>query len=479
VKIRSLFSLATFAVGALALALMVADRFFETRELIRDRVAIRAETIAELVGGMVKPQLRRGEPVAELPLQALADMPDLDYLLVSDVRGRIVHSSGRAPAQLDKERPTDRVPAEYRLRDGGAALGTVLLGISLQSVNHQLRLFLWRGVALALAALVLLALVSWWLGALLGRSLKRFVQALERFDSSLLEATPPVLRDSELDRVLVAFQGLHLRLRREEVRRKETEKLKNDLANMMVHDLKQPLTVFKTVLWLIRDSGGPRVPGGPEGEALDMADKAVTRLSAMIEDLLQIARLSDAAAPIQKGRILLGPLLDECGEESRLIVEHSGRTFQRVQEGDAAGCWLYGDRSLIKRLIGNLILNAIDHSPQGAAVTFGARPCPDPCRVEVFVHNAGPAIPKAHLGAIFRKFATFGESVRNVGLGLAFCKMAAEKHAATIAVSSEDKTGTAFCVRFLVGQAQASAPAPAELLIPSAPGAPGGARHGG
>jgi signal transduction histidine kinase len=192
----------------------------------------------------------------------------------------------------------------------------------------------------------------------------------------------------------------------------------------------------------------------------------------MIEDLLQIARLSDAAAPIQKGRILLGPLLDECGEENRLIVEHSGRTFQLVKAEDAAGRWLHGDRSLVKRLIGNLILNAIDHSPQGAAVTFGARPCADSCRVEVFVHNDGPAIPQAHLGAIFRKFTTFGESARNVGLGLAFCKMAAEKHAAAIAVSSEDQTGTIFCVRFLVGQTTAAAPA-------RALGEPAGAFHAG
>jgi len=450
---------------------MVADRFFEARDLVRDRIAIRGDTIAEMVQGLVQPQLRRGEPVSELPLQTLADLPDLDYLMVSDAQGRIVHSSTRAPAQLAGERARDRYPVELRMQgDGGAALGTILLGLSLQSVNHRLRLFLWRGVALALVALVLLALVSWWLGALLGRSLKRFVQALERFDSSLLEAPPPVLRDSELDRVLKAFQELHLRLRREEAKRKETEQLKNDLANMMVHDLKQPLTVFKTVLWLLRESGAQRASGGPEGEALDMADKAVTRLSAMIEDLLQIARLSDAAAPIPKGRILLGPLLDECGEESRLIVEHSGRDFRLVKEGDAADRWLHGDRSLIKRLIGNLILNAIDHSPQGAAVTFGARTCADPGRVEVFVHNDGPAIPKAHLGAIFRKFATFGESVRNVGLGLAFCKMAAEKHAAAIAVRSEDRSGTVFCVRFLVGPAVAPAPEPRE---------PAGARHAG
>ena len=450
-RLQNLFSLATFSIGSLGLAALIADRALATRDVMVGRVESRGQAVAESIATLALPHLKDQSPLNRRALKLFAKLPSVDYVMVFDADGQPVFQAAPELARFRAEEPSDRLPIFQEIRDDGRLFGSIRLGLSLRSVHAELRRLMARGVALAVAALLAMALLSWHLGRLLGRQLEAFAAALEGFDEGGPRETPRLLRRSELTRVWGAFRNLHARLEEEKKRREATEKLKNDLASMIVHDLKHPLTVLRTVLFMIREPSFIGSPKTKEDEPLRMADRAVMRLNAMIEEVLQISRLTSSEVPLSKQRIQVGRFLEECGKENRLIAEHTGRAFRLALPPDAANLWILADQPLLGRLVGNLILNAVEHSPAGATVTLGALKSAAPGKVELFVHNEGPAIAEDKVAAIFEKFVTTGDAVRNVGLGLAFCKLAASRHDGTIAVQSREGEGTVFSVALPAG----------------------------
>ncbi|MFA6316917.1 MAG: HAMP domain-containing sensor histidine kinase, partial [Elusimicrobiota bacterium] len=352
------------------------------------------------------------------PLELFTQLPDIDYVVIRDSTGKPVFEFAPHLRRLRKAESSSRLPVFLEIVEGERTLGTVRLAMSLEHAHAQLQTIFLRGIAVGLLMLLSLAVVSWWLGQLIGAQLERFGRAIGARDPAAVKDVPGILRESELEGVWSAFVTLLTDLGREEQQRREVEKVKNDLTHMVVHDLKHPLTVLQTVLALIKDKREGAAPA-PEFEPLAMADRAVRRLNAMIEDVLQIARMDNTDVPLERRRFPLGEFIGEVADENRIIVEHSGRVFRLEAAQEGLDRVVFGDKALLRRLIGNLVLNAVEHSGEGAGVTLGARlGARGGSAVEIFVHNEGSAIPKTQIAAIFNKYASFADSVRNVGLGL-------------------------------------------------------------
>ncbi len=224
--------------------------------------------------------------------------------------------------------------------------------------------------------------------------------------------------------------------------KRELERLKTDLTNMIVHDLKGPIGGILTVTQLAL-----RKRGASEETHLkrfDQIQRSARDLLRMIENLLEIDQMESGRLELRVEAVEIEPLLQECAAEYRAAAEMAGQTLEVEVDGELPV--LATDRWLLRRILNNLVVNAIRHSGSPATITLGARPQED--RVEIFVADTGRGIPVEEQTTLFEKNrrAPRGSHREDTGLGLVFCKMAAETMGGSISLSSKPGVGTRFAV---------------------------------
>jgi two-component system, sensor histidine kinase and response regulator len=217
---------------------------------------------------------------------------------------------------------------------------------------------------------------------------------------------------------------------------REAEQLRDDLTRMIVHDMRSPLTGLLMELSLIRMD-----VTGELAAAVDAASGAARGLNDLANTLLDLNRLEEGKMPMKRVSTDLAKLATEVGtalgkiEADRVIAVVSAESLM-------ATC----DAGLIRRVMENLVSNAIKHTPQGGKITIELTSSPG--KVQVAVRDQGAGVPLEARQRIFEKFGAV--AVRNdreyhsVGLGLAFCKLAVEAHGGTIGVEDGTPHGSVF-----------------------------------
>ena len=235
---------------------------------------------------------------------------------------------------------------------------------------------------------------------------------------------------------------------------RELEKVRDDLMKMIVHDLKTPLAAVQATLEMLGDGDFGTV-SPQQAEALGDAQARAGDLLTLIEDLLELARLEEAQVQLDPAPLemthFLARLLDEW--ELRLRQE-GGRVVLDVAAGLPE---IAADPALLRRVLNNLLQNAVVHARRAVTVTVAARA--DQGGVRISVTDDGPGIAEAYHELIFRKFERVKvagvATARSSGLGLSFCKLVAEAHGGRIWVQSTEGAGSTF-----------------HLYLPLSPGAP-------
>jgi two-component system sensor histidine kinase/response regulator len=224
---------------------------------------------------------------------------------------------------------------------------------------------------------------------------------------------------------------------------RELEKVRDDLMKMIVHDLKTPLTSILASLELLLDGDLGPISDDQRGMVSD-ADGKAQELLRLIEDLLEIARIEEAALPLSLEPISAPDLLGEILGEWAVRFQQDGATATIDVADDVT--LFEADRGLLKRVFANLVQNALTHSARAITLTLTARR--DPSGVLFTVADNGPGIPPQYHELIFRKFeqvrALNAPRVRSSGLGLAFCRLVVEQHGGRIWVQSAEGQGSAF-----------------------------------
>ena len=226
---------------------------------------------------------------------------------------------------------------------------------------------------------------------------------------------------------------------------RELEKVRDDLMKMIVHDLKTPLTSVIATLEMLADGDF----GGLSGEqkaAVSEVEAKSQELLALIEDILEIARIEEAGITLALTDIQPRSFIDE------LIHEWEHRFQQEktkvLVEVDEQAPTFQGDKGLIKRVFANLIQNAVTHSAKPINLRLAARMNGD--SVLFAVVDDGPGIPPEYHDIIFRKFGQVHSEnaprVRSSGLGLTFCKLVVDLHGGRIWVKSNMGEGSSFYV---------------------------------
>ncbi len=223
------------------------------------------------------------------------------------------------------------------------------------------------------------------------------------------------------------------------------ERAKADLTNMIVHDLKGPLGGILTVTQLaLRKRAGL-----PDAQAARFAQvqRSARDLMRMIENLLEIDQMEEGRLTLRAEAVDVAQLLAECAAEFQAAAEMAEQTIA-VEVGDDVG-EIVTDRWLLRRVLNNLVVNAIRHSGARGAIRLQARQ--ENGGVCIAVRDAGRGMTPDEQAALFtRGHAPLADgrvrSREDTGLGLVFCKMAVDVIGGTIAVESAPGAGTTFTV---------------------------------
>ncbi len=254
--------------------------------------------------------------------------------------------------------------------------------------------------------------------------------------------TKPFQFDEVLARVEthLTLRRLQLDLQRRYEELRQLEELRDNLTHMIVHDLRSPLTGIKGYLDLLKLTA----TGLSEEERgyIDQALGGVSRLVEMISSLLDVNRLESGEMPLDKREADLAALADEA------IASLGGLTVDRrlVREYPDAPVRTTCDRALTRRVVANLLGNALKFTPSSGSVGVTVLKRNGAPRIEV--RDTGPGIPREFFTKIFDKFgqveARKQRKELSTGLGLTFCKLAVEAHGGTIGVESEVGKGSTF-----------------------------------
>lgn len=211
------------------------------------------------------------------------------------------------------------------------------------------------------------------------------------------------------------------------------------LSAFLIHDLKNPVSGMKVASHLILADGqvSPRTR-----EIAQQIGEGADTLLRMITNLLDIAKS-------EEGRLTTSPTRLELAEvvaEALSTVSFQAGIRRIELQSTLAVPTLTADPGLLRRVIENLVENAIRHAPRGTVVTIAA--LDDGDGVLLQVRDLGPGVPPELREAIFGRFvqAVPNHARAERGLGLAFCKAAVEAHGGRVWVE-EGAPGAVFCAR--------------------------------
>jgi signal transduction histidine kinase len=233
-------------------------------------------------------------------------------------------------------------------------------------------------------------------------------------------------------------------------RLRDLQKARDDLTRMVVHDLKTPLTSMLATLEMLRDGDFGAV-GDRTGRALSDVEGKAEDLLALIEDLLDVSSAEDRPLALNPEPVAPAALLAELTFDWALRFRQE-QTTARTEVADDVVVFR-ADKTLVKRVLSNLIQNAITHSAMPVTITLGARR--EGANLLFTVADDGPGIAPEYQDTIFQKFEQIAvpnaPRVRSSGLGLAFCRVAVESHGGRIWVKSEEGVGSVFHVSLPIG----------------------------
>ncbi len=216
---------------------------------------------------------------------------------------------------------------------------------------------------------------------------------------------------------------------------------KERLSQFLVHDLKNPVsTLDLSAQMLLRD---PELSNNGRRIVQRMRSEARTLLH-MILNLLDISRSDEGGLTPRRESLQLADLIDDVLNELQLKAQTANSRLVRAGEPTAA----FADPSLLRRVLENLVENAIRHSPEDSTITVTHRRADD--GVVLCVCDQGAGVAPELRAKVFEPFVQLEHADGSVertgrGLGLAFCKIAVEAHGGRIWIDDSDR-GAAFCI---------------------------------
>lgn len=248
-------------------------------------------------------------------------------------------------------------------------------------------------------------------------------------------------------------------IREQAARLVEADRAKDDFLATLSHELRNPLAPLRNSLSMLSMAGtvDPKV-----GKIHEMMERQVNHLVRLVDDLLEMSRVSRGTFALQRERVELGPIVRNAVETSEPLIQAAGHRLSISLPGEPLT--LDGDPVRIAQVLSNLLNNAAKYTDDGGQISVVARRDGDMAEIRVIDNGVGIA-PEA-VSRMFQMFSR-GELVGvrgqgGLGIGLALARRLAEMHGGTLEAHSEGAgKGSVFTLRLplaapLSGQAIAA-----------------------
>jgi PAS domain S-box-containing protein len=213
----------------------------------------------------------------------------------------------------------------------------------------------------------------------------------------------------------------------------EANRAKDEFLATLAHELRNPLAPIRTGLEILKKD---QANGPPSERARAMMERQLVHMIRLIDDLLDISRISSGKIRLEVSRIHLRPVLDSAIEISRPAVATGGHALTvDLPDEDIE---LMGDPTRLAQALGNLLNNAAKYTPPGGQVALRVRRERDEAVIEI--EDNGEGIPREMLENIFSLFAqvrsTLDRAQGGLGIGLYLVRSLVELHGGTVVAES-------------------------------------------
>jgi heavy metal sensor kinase len=318
----------------------------------------------------------------------------------------------------------------------------LLASQSLDAVEDELALLRKPLLFAASVALLLAGLGGWLLARKSLAPVVAMAGSARRIGAENLNQQLPVANSrDELGQLGATFNELLARLR-------TSFELQRRFMADASHELRTPLSIMRTTA-----SVTLRKPGRGEDEyreAIQMMDEQSRRLSRIVKDMFVLSRADAGHYPLNKSSFYLNDLLEEVARVGCLLAEYKSVTIDIV---DSTESGFHGDEDLLRRMIMNLVDNAIKYTSAGGIVRLSLTRESDTYMISV--SDTGPGIPLEAQARVFDRFYRANiertdseEAVSDgTGLGLAIARWIAHAHDGSLELARSDQRGTTFIVK--------------------------------
>jgi signal transduction histidine kinase len=241
-----------------------------------------------------------------------------------------------------------------------------------------------------------------------------------------------------------AEQLLIVRAEKESSRRRDAEslsQLKTDLLAQVAHELRQPLSAISAAAGLLQT---PTTETARQ-RAVAVVGRQANHLRLLIDDLLDLSRLTRHELQLHKSRVDLCELVDDA--VNVVAADISARRIALSSSVPPCPVYVTADPTRVRQILSNLLSNAVKFTPEGGAIDLAVEQAPS--HVVMRVRDTGRGIPADRLTVIFDLFHKGNGESSGLGVGLAVVKGLAEMHGGSVEARSEGLgRGSEFIVRF-------------------------------
>jgi len=292
------------------------------------------------------------------------------------------------------------------------------------------------------AALVVAAIAGYVLSRRIAAPVTRLTVAANAMAAGALEQRVTGEGTDELGRLVTSFNMMSHQVA-------ATARGQRELLANVAHELRTPLTSIRGYAQGMRD--GVITDPPEQGRALATITGEAERMSHLIAGLLDLARIESGQTPLRRESLEVEAALTRVADRFAPLAASGGVTLTTIAP---AGLVVDADGERLAQILGNLVVNALHHTPAGGAVTVSAetggdrRIPPNGPSIRFTVRDTGSGIPADRLGRVFDRFERGDEGRGNsgFGLGLAITRELVAAHGGTISIASEETVGTTVVV---------------------------------
>jgi PAS domain S-box-containing protein len=240
----------------------------------------------------------------------------------------------------------------------------------------------------------------------------------------------------------------------------EADRRKTEFLVTLAHELRNPLAPISNGLDVMRLSADrPDVVV----RVRTMMTRQVAQLSSLVDDLLDIARITSGKVDLKKLKVDLAGILAVAIETSAPLMEASGHTFTTTVSGEPMP--LFADPTRVIQTVSNLLNNAAKYTPKGGAISLSAVREGDDAVISVVDNGIG--IAAAQIDGVFTMFSQVGQSIDRsqggLGIGLSLVRQLVGLHGGTVSARSAGLgKGSVFTIRLPLAMSDAPTAAPVQ-----------------